>query len=204
MTKFADQLFDDLMREHGPALAQLGLPAQLRRTLPARRALLAGGGTVAIAGAIVGFLVAGGGAPHAKVAGNRPPAYAVTKHANGTITLAVYRKSGIAGANARLAQLGDDNVVVVPIEAGCPDVDSLPPPPVFPKRVMVEVHGSVSGDGSVTVNAQGIPAGDILVVAPQIRSGSVIGFFSPMTSAPPPSCVSLPPGAPSGTGSSGS
>jgi hypothetical protein len=47
MTKFADQLFDDLMREHGPALAQLGWPVQPRRTLSARPALLASGGTVA-------------------------------------------------------------------------------------------------------------------------------------------------------------
>jgi len=201
MTKFADQLFDDLMREHGPALAQLRLPAQPRRTLPARRALLAGGGTVAIAGAIVGSVFAGGGAPHAKVAGNRPPAYAVTRHANGTITLAVYRKSGIAGANARLAQLGDDQVVVVPVEAGCPDLGSLQPPSVFPKSITVE--GSESGDGSVTVNAQGIPAGDVLVVGVQTRSASVTGIFGFVTSAPPPSCLSLP-AAPSGTGSPGS
>lgn len=204
MTKFADQLFDDLMREHGPALAQLGLPAQPRRTLPARRALLAGGGTVAIAGAIVGALVAGGGAPHAKVAGDRAPAYAVTKHANGTITLAVYRKSGIAGANARLAQLGDGRMVVVPIEAGCPEVGSLPPPPIFSKSLAI--HVSVAGDGSFTVTAaQNIPAGDILVAGVQTRQGSfpLMGVTF-MTSAPPPSCVSLPPGAPSGTGSSGS
>jgi hypothetical protein len=126
-------------------------------------------------------------------------------HANGTITLAVYRKSGIAGANARLAQLGDDHVVVVPVEAGCPDPDpdSLLPPSVSPKSFAVVVDGSESGDGSVTVNAQGIPAGDILVVGIQTRSGSVTGIFGAVTSAPPPSCLSRP-GAPSGTGSSGS
>jgi hypothetical protein len=202
MTNFADQLFDDLMREHGPALAQLGLPAQPRRTLPARRALLAGGGTVAIAGAIVGSLVAGGGAPHAKVAGNGPPAYAVTKHANGTITLAVYRKSGIAGANARLAQLGDGRLVVVSVQAGCPDPGSLPMPRVSPNNIVITQ--SQSGDGSLTVSAQGIPAGDFLVVGAQSRSGSIIRYFAFVTSAPPPSCVSLPPGVPWGTGSSGS
>lgn len=194
MTKFADQLFDDLMREHGPALAQFGLPAQPRRTLPARRALLAGGGTVAIAGAIVGSLVAGGGAPHAKVAGNRPPAYAVTKHANGTITLSVYRKSGIAGANARLAQLGDDHVVVVPVEAGCPNVDSLPPPHTgFPKSFTAGVG---RGGDWILWTRPAMPAGDFLVVAVLTRSGSVTSTFIFPTSAPPPSCVSLPPGAP--------
>jgi hypothetical protein len=120
----------------------------------------------------------------------------VTKHANGTITLAVYRKSGIAEANARLAQLGDDNVVVVPVEAGCPGPDSLPPPPVYPKSITYQV--SESGDGSVTVSAQGIPAGDILVVGAQTRSGSVIRMMGFVTSAPPPSCLSLPPGVPLG------
>ena len=62
---------------------------------------------------------------------------------------------------------------------------------------------SRSSDGSVTVDAQGIPAGDILVVgfvttANETYGGSVI------TSPPAPSCISLagPPGGGSGSGSS--
>ena len=47
MTKFADQLFDDLMREHGPALAHTTLPAQPRRHITTRGTLLAGGGALA-------------------------------------------------------------------------------------------------------------------------------------------------------------
>jgi len=119
MTKFADQLFDDLMREYGPALARTGpaptgpsAPTQApsRRHLTARRTLLASGGTLAVAGAIAGTLVAGGGTR----------AYAVTENPDDTITLAVYQQAGIAQANTRLRQLGDQQLVVVPIRADCP------------------------------------------------------------------------------------
>ena len=62
MTKFADQLFDDLMREHGPTLAHTRPPAP-RRHAATRRALLAvGGGGVAVAvAAAAGVLVATAG-----------------------------------------------------------------------------------------------------------------------------------------------
>ena len=66
----------------------------------------------------------------ADVAGGKTPAYAVTSNPNGTVTLAVYKKSGIAGANAKLHELGDSQVYVVPVEAGCPSISSLPAPAV--------------------------------------------------------------------------
>lgn len=151
MTRFADDLFDDLMREHGQALATAGVPTARDRRLAARPVLMtAGAGGVAVAAA-VGTLVAGGGTP----------AYAVTTHPNGTVTLAVYQASGIAGANSKLHDLGD-RVVVVPVQAGCPSIGSLPVPAVRAQQISVQVSGS--SDGSVTVDAQGIPAGDILVI----------------------------------------
>lgn len=188
MTKFSDQLFDDLMREHGPVLAHSRTLAQPKRRVTARRTLLAGGGTVAVAAAIAGGLAATAGSP----------AYAVTKNPDGTITLAVYQKSGIAGVNARLRQLGDNQVVVVPVEAGCP----RPPAPA------VSVHGhrigaaiGISPSGSITVKAQGIPAGDILVVGVQ-SSGHTRGSVATVTSPPAPSCISGGPPPPSNGGSS--
>jgi len=63
------------------------------------------------------------------VASSGSPAYALTTNSDGTITLAIYQASGIAQANAKLHQLGDD-VVVVPIRPGCPP---LRPPVVSPK-----------------------------------------------------------------------
>jgi hypothetical protein len=225
MTRFADQLFDDLMREHGQALARTAVPAAPKRYLTARPVLLtAGAGGVAVAAA-VGTLVASGGTP----------AYAVTTHPNGTVTLAVYQASGIAGANSKLHDLGD-RVVVVPVKSGCPSIDSLPAPGVPAKDISLQVKASTGG--SVTVDAHGIPAGDILVLgiastggkfqfsmqgsasakgqaghasgssqgpATATGPGPGVGFgtASRLTSGPAPSCVSIPampaPGGPGGT-----
>jgi hypothetical protein len=192
MTKFADQLFDDLMREHGPALAHT---APARRHVATRRTLLAAGtGFVAVAATAGGLLASGGGTP----------AYALTTHPNGTVTLDVYTQAGFAAANAKLRQLDDGQVVVVPVGAGCPSLSSLPAPAV-PLSGHLSVQASGTRGGGVTVNAQGIPAGDILVVGFRtVTNGNTVtsGGASRLTSAPAPSCVSLPalPAPPPGNG----
>jgi hypothetical protein len=186
MTKFADQLFDDLMREHGPALARItpafSKPA-LRQRLATRRTLLAAGTACAAVATTAGVLAAGG-----------TPAYAVTANPDGTVTLAVHQESGIAGANARLRQLGDGQVVVVPVKAGCPSLGSLPAP-AGPRSSHIPLQTTTSRDGSVTVKAKGIPAGDILVVGVATTTqGSTVTSTggSTLTSPPAPACVSLP------------
>ena len=233
MTKFADQLFDDLMREHGSTLTSARPPAP-RGHVATRRALLAvGGGGVAVAAA-AGVLVATAGAnpaAHGGQAAGKTPAYAVTNNPNGTVTLAVYRKDGIAGANAKLHELGDSQVYVVPVGAGCPSMSSLPAPAASlnGKHLSVQSSVSIGGSagrsvtvnakgidlilqssrsigGSVTVNARGIPAGDILVVGFSTTvtdSTTWSRGSSRLTSPPAPSCVGLPaPPAPPGNGAS--
>lgn len=188
MTNFADQLFDDLMREHGPALARTGPPAP-RRHIATRRTLLAAGAACAAVAAGAAALVAGGGTP----------AYAVTANPDGTVTVAVHQESGIAGANARLAQLGDGQVVVVPAGTNCPSIN---PPAVSGKHKMISVGSAVSKNGSVTVSAKGIPAGDIMVVAFETSGNTRLGVAT-LASPPAPSCVSLPSGAAPSAGGSG-
>ncbi len=179
MTRFADQLFDDLMREHGDGLARATMPPAAKRHLTARPVLMtAGAGGVAVATAI-GTLIAGGGAP----------AYAVTTHPDGMVTLAVYQTSGIAGANSKLHQLGD-RVAVVPVEPGCPSISSLPTAGVPAAQISVEARAS--SDGSVTVDAQGVPAGDILVLGPPPAGGR---FAFSMPAAPARGGGDHPPGA---------
>jgi hypothetical protein len=228
MTRFADDLFNDLMREHGQALARASVPAARQRHLTARPVLMTAGAGGLAAVAAVGTLVATGGGS---------PAYAVTTHSDGTVTLAVYQASGIAGANSQLHQLGD-RVVVVPVKAGCPSIDSLPAPGKPAKDISLQVRASTGG--SVTVDAHGIPAGDILVLGiastngkfqfsmqgsasakgraghasgssrgpvtatgPGPGPGVGFGTASKLTSGPAPSCVSIPahpaPGGPGGT-----
>jgi hypothetical protein len=191
MTKFEDQLYADLMRQHGSVLAATAPPAPLQRHIASRGVLLAvGAGGIAVA-ATASVLATGGG--------TGTPDYALTTN-HDTITLAVYQESGIAQANARLRQLGD-NVVVVPVRAGCPSLGSLPAPAVRTKDISVGVGGSRSSDGSITVNAHGVPAGDILVVAIEVTAQGTQASAA-LTSPPAPSCVSLPP-LPPGTGRPG-
>jgi hypothetical protein len=188
MTRFADELFDDLIREHGSALAHTKVPSAPKRHLAARPVLLtAGAGGLAVA-ATVGTLVASSGTP----------AYAVTTHPDGTVTLAVYQQSGVAGANAKLHELGD-RVVVVPVGSDCPSITSLPAPAVPAKHISTEASINLK-DGSVTVDARSIPVKDILVVAFEKtgieKKGNGIAVTamgsSKLTSGPAPSCVSLP------------
>lgn len=199
MTRFADQLFEDLMREHGQALEDARPAAHGGRRVTSRRAMLAGGSALAAAGVIVGAVAAGSGTAVPPIAGSRLPvasphqAYAVTRNPDGTITLAVYHKSGIAAANARLRQMGEDQVVVVPVEAGCPP---LAPPVVADLGQTITASGSVSG-GSVIVTATGIPAGDILVVGVQ-TSGATTSMVGAISSPPAPACISFGPAAPGG------
>lgn len=208
MTRFADQLFDDLMREHGPTLASAKVRAAPKRHLARRPVLLtAGAGSLAVA-ATVGALVAGGGTP----------AYAVTTHSDGTVTLAVYQKSGIAGANAKLRSLGE-RVVVVPVESGCTSITSLPLVPRHAGYLPLQINVAKSGSGSVTVSVpgggqsitvsgKGISKGDVALVLVQPTSKGTLmwGEVLPpakgakglvvkvdtLTKAPAPSCVSAP------------
>ena len=118
MTRFADELYDDLMRDHGRALADTRPPVARRPLASHRVALTAGLGGVAVA-ATAGSLVVLSGSP----------AYALTTNQDGTQTLAVYQRAGIAQANAKFHRLGEP-VVVVPVRAGCPSISSLPKPAV--------------------------------------------------------------------------
>jgi len=190
MTKFTDELFDDLIREHGSTLALTRPPAAPRRhTATTRKLLATGAGGVAVAAAAAGVLVAGSGTP----------AYAVTAHPDGTVTLAISQASGIAGANARLRQLGD-RVVVVPVEPGCPGINSLPAPAVTPEhRISMQTERN-RDSGTLTVNAQGVPAGDIIVVGAQTTAHGTI-VAGKLTSPPAPSCISLPSPPPGNAGS---
>jgi hypothetical protein len=178
MTNFEDQLYADLLREHGSTLATTRPPAPSRRPIAPLLAVGTGGLTIAATAGVL--TVAGGGTP----------AYALTTHANGTVTLDVYQQSGIAQINAKLRQLGDDQVVVVPVVPGCP---RPAPPAVSPRHHRISIGIRKTTGGSVTVDAKGIPAGDIAVVG--FGTTTAGGHFgvSDITSPPAPTCINPPP-----------
>jgi hypothetical protein len=126
------------------------------------------------------------------VLGGGSPAFAVTQHANGTVTVSISKPSGIAGANARLRVLGL-RVEAVPVRAGCTPVSSLRHP-TAPPPGRTSTEGTRSADGGVTVTVQGIPPGDTGLVIYQQLPGGATSLSVLLVQDPPPSCVSLPAG----------
>jgi hypothetical protein len=197
MTKFEDQLFDQLMAEHGPRLRALQRPAPARHRV--RRPVWLATGAAGAVAAVTAAVMALGSAPALA-------AYSVTRNANGTVTVAVNRPSGVAGANVSLHAMGA-RVKVVPVRPGCPPMGSLPHPRPAPHpSVSVGTRVNANGHHSVTVKAGkgGIPAGDTMILAftGNPRHGPALGAGGIIT-GPVPSCVSLPPSAPGGSGSPG-
>jgi hypothetical protein len=202
MNKFSDQLFDDLMQKHGPELATTRVPTAPRRRVahPVRLAVAGGVGAVAI-GLGVGLTVPGSGTL----------AYAVTANANGTVTLDVYSESGIAGANAALRNMGDGQVVVVPVEASCRSITSLPLVSSSTKYMFTQINGTdIDPNGKITLNPHGTPKGDIVLVPVEPIGKNTFALGSPptvetingakglvikigvLTRPGAPSCVSVP------------
>jgi|SRR5271154_2152687 len=190
MTKFEDQLFADLMTEHRTALVGIG-HAPARRIQP-RAAWLTGAATTVAAGAATAAVVLVGGGS---------PAYAVTQNPNGTVTLKVDTKAGIGPANTQLHVLGDP-VVVVPVGAGCPLISSLPqakPAPGSAISGSTQLSESTAGSPSITIDVQGVPAGDTALVAYTTLPNGQVNLGSVVISGTVPNCVSLP-APPAGSG----
>ena len=76
----------------------------------------------------------------------------------------------------------------MPFGTNCPSPNL---PAVSGKHRMISVRSEVSKNGSVTVRAKGIPAGDILVVAFEASGRTRLGL-STLASPPAPDCLNLP------------
>ena len=183
MTKFADELFTDLMAEHGPALERVTPP--VRRMVP--RPVWLAAGVVGMAGAVTAGMA---------VFGSGTPAYAVTPNGDGTVTISINRMDGVDGANGTLRSLGD-RVVVVPVRPGCPgSIGSLKAAKPAPHQdVRLGVSAQQDQSGTITVDAHGVPAGDTMVVG-VLQQAGLIEVTSVLITGPAPSCVGslLPPG----------
>ena len=195
MTKFEDQLYRELMTEHGHHLRTVQRPAPARHRV--RRPVWLATGAAGVVAAGTAAVLALGSTPALA-------AYSVTQHDN-AITVAVNRPSGVAGANTTLHAMGA-RVRVVPVRPGCPPIGSLPRPQPAPHpSVSVKTGINKNGHRSVTVKIGkgGIPAGDTMILAFSGNGGpgsTSLGAGGIIT-GPVPSCVSLP-SAPSGGGSS--
>jgi hypothetical protein len=185
MTKFEDQLYQQLITEHGHHLRALERPAPARHRV--RRPVWLDSGAAGAVAAATAAVMALGSTPALA-------AYSVTRH-NGTVTVAVNRASGVAGANTALHAMGA-RVRVVPVRPGCPPIGSLSRPrPVPHPAVSVKSEVNRNGHRSVTVKLGrgGIPAGDTMILAfsGDPRHGTALGAGGIIT-GPVPRCVSLP------------
>jgi hypothetical protein len=109
MGKFTEHLWSDLARDHGPALAQADRPEPGRVRL-ARPRILAGS-TLGLAGVGAGLVLALSGS-------TAPPAFAVTRHDDGSVLVNINQNSDLPQANAKLTSMGIGEQVTIYMAAG--------------------------------------------------------------------------------------
>jgi hypothetical protein len=108
MTRFDDNLWREVERRYGSELSNADGPLS---SGPRRRLPMIAGASLGVAGASAAAVIVFGAA-------SSPPAFAVTTHRDGTVSLVIRRLDGISGANRRLAQLGI-HVRAVQVDAQC-------------------------------------------------------------------------------------
>ena len=108
MTRFDDNLWREVERRYGSELSRADGPLS---SGPRWRLPMIAGATLGVAGASAAAVIVFGAA-------SSPPAFAVTTHPDGTVSLVIRRIDGIPGANRRLAQLGI-HVRAVQVDAQC-------------------------------------------------------------------------------------
>jgi hypothetical protein len=159
MTRFTDNLWRDLVREHGATLAQVDRPdpglAGRATGLLRRRGVLAGG-SLGLAGVGAALVLALGG-----TAATAPAAFAVTRHSDGSVLVQLnyFTKQDLPQLNAKLAALGTGEAVTIDMAPGraavpgpvtCTAGAGVSGPPV---EVLVDPNGTeVIGSGQSAGN----------------------------------------------------
>jgi hypothetical protein len=184
MTKFEDNLWREVEDKYGAELSDAAGPlhAHSRLCRPA------------MAGASLGVVGASTAAVIILTAASSPPAFAVTTHRDGTISVVIRRIEGIRGANRRLAELGI-HARAVRVADGC---QAVPPGPLSQIAVATFVRngrtnkiGDTPGWTTTKIRPAQIPSGRTLVM-PAVRAGAVVRFVRGRTvSGAIPGC--LPP-----------
>jgi hypothetical protein len=160
----------ELERAIGRELAPHRRPLSRRaRELLARRPRALAGTTVGAAALATTLTLALGATTSA-------PAFAVTRNHDGTVTISIQRYNGIAGANARLQQLGIRATVMSQAPAGC-------------RTWTISMHGAPPPSRQIassrwTIDPSQVPAGRTLVLAPP-PPGSGKGGRRPHGTPPP-------------------
>ncbi len=182
MTSFEDQLWSDLVAEHGDrmrafstqttALAGSMTAVRAPHARRVRRTAMLAGTALATAGATTAAVLA-------LTASSTPPAFAVTDNNDGTITVTLREISGVAGLNAEFARRGL-NARAVPFSATCPVkgyANALP-------------AGTNLDTFTVTLDPRMIPDGYTAVVAATQTASGTVELTQGAVPSPAPACFS--------------
>jgi hypothetical protein len=171
MSKVEDILWTHLVEHHGADLVQVrSAPASRPRIRPLAIATAA-----TLMAALAAVLIV-------SATTSTPPAYALTTHADGSITVLLNNlTTGIPQLNARLHQMGI-NETVIPVTKNCP----------FTTPVLSGPGPGGALNEKITLGVKNIaePAGvDAYLAAERLPNGS-IGLGIGGMKAPLPSCIS--------------
>ena len=173
MTKFTDNLWRDLVHEHGATLAEADRPEPGRSRVLRRPRILAGS-SLGLAGVGAALVLALGGSTAA-------PAFAVTRAHDGSVLLHLNYNANqnLPQANAKLASLGVGEAVTIYMAAGAASTDgpvtcSLGAGANTPVKVLVGADGTetIAPGQSAGNTAEGSFHLDHCVVSSDSSSGN--------------------------------
>jgi hypothetical protein len=175
MTAFEDGLWSRLVDEHGADRVSLP-PQRTRRTTPS----LIGGGAIAAAAAAAAIAMS--------VLGGSAPAYALTRNANGTITLSIYQWSrvDIRQIDARFAGMGS-RWRFVPVTASC--ATPWPPKDKDWGYEIVSTTANGAKSGSVTPGPTSPAFPGVWVIAAGQRADGSVAIATVTMPGPLPECL---------------
>jgi hypothetical protein len=178
MTSFDDGLWNYLVQEHDAGHVTLTAPDSPNTSHAKRtRSLLRSGRVKILAGSTAALATLGGTTVFVLAGATSPPAYAVTPHTDGSVTVTINEIAGISAANAQLAYLGI-RAVVVPMSAACQSAVDV-----------VRIGVSNPATATETVVPAMIPRGDTAILAAARTSTGTVELALGEVSGAAPTCV---------------
>jgi hypothetical protein len=139
MSKFADNLWSDLVQEHGPTLAQADRPKPVR----SRRPRILAGSTLGLAGVGTALVLALGGTAATA------PAFAITRSNDGSVLvhLNYIKNENLPQVQQKLASMGIHEEVTIYMASGAASVSGAVscaqgPGATTPIKVLVAANGT--------------------------------------------------------------
>jgi hypothetical protein len=142
MSKFTENLWRDLVQEHGAVIAQAVRPGPGRSR--GRRPRVLAGSTLALAGA--GVAVALG-----LTATGSTPAFAVTRNADGTVLVTINQRESIVAANQKLKAMINEEVVLHTVAGPAPVSGPVTCTPGVPNMQGPPVRVLLGADGTQVI-----------------------------------------------------